>query len=379
MSGEDTALERLRAALDELADSEAGSLLAEARIEARARVRGVLAEAIAERLLDSAEREIAGLGEQQPSAPAEVRARRPATAVRMRDGSPGSRSRSDDEPAAVPQPAAATDDGPPGGEQGWYVYGIVEQGFEPEAGAGVDDAHALEVVAAAGLGALVSRVPLAEFGEEPLRARLEDLPWLERNARRHEQILERVREQRVTVVPMRLFTIYESTASLVAMLTRERRYLAEALGRLACRTEWGVKLYVLPDAAALEHLLASEQDAPDEHVGPGESYLLRRRSADRRREDAARRLDDVRDRAHDRLAGLAVEARVNPLQPPELSDHEGTMLMNGVYLVDDDSLQAFRDAVSDLGTEGAEQGIDVVLTGPWPPYNFVNSSQEAQV
>ena len=41
-----------------------------------------------------------------------------------------------------------------------------------------------------GLAALVSRVPLSEYGEEPVRARLEDPDWLEAKARAHEAVLE---------------------------------------------------------------------------------------------------------------------------------------------------------------------------------------------
>jgi hypothetical protein len=263
------------------------------------------------------------------------------------------------------------------------VYGVVDDGFAAPPMLGVDDAHSLEVVRGATLGALASRVPLAEFGEVPLRERMEDLAWLERNARRHEQILEGVREQRATVVPMRLFTIYETDASLRDMLDREHEFLAAALTRLTCRTEWGVKLFAHAHGEELADLFAPEDaddaDQPSGEERPGESYMLRRRSADRRHEAASRRLDGYRDAAHRRLATLSVEARVNPLQPPELSEHEGAMLMNGVYLVDDDAAEAFAAAVSSLQEDFAQDGIDVVLTGPWPPYNFVNSAQEAGV
>ena len=40
-----------------------------------------------------------------------------------------------------------------------------------------------------GLALLVSRVPLAEFGEEPLRRNLNEFAWLERVARAHEAVI----------------------------------------------------------------------------------------------------------------------------------------------------------------------------------------------
>ena len=57
--------------------------------------------------------------------------------------------------------------------------------------AGVAPATPVERVDGRRPAALVSRVPLAEFGAEPLRENLNDLAWLERVARAHEEVLER--------------------------------------------------------------------------------------------------------------------------------------------------------------------------------------------
>jgi hypothetical protein len=360
VSAEDAALQRLSAALDELAAADAAELLAEARIEARARVRSLLAEALAERMLAQAECDPAAPGP-RPRRPHRVEEEPPERAVPS--------ALSAEQPRSFASPAA-----PEEHELGWYVYGIVREDFAPPALRGVEASHALEVVRAAGLGALTSRVALSEFGERELQERMEDLAWLERHARRHEQILETVLEQRATVVPMRLFTIYESTASLTATLEREREFLGAALERLADRTEWGVKLFAARDPE-------SEDGEPEQSdaSGPGESYMRRRRAADARREQIDRRFEQLAEQAHDRLAAVSVEARVNPLQPPELSGHEGAMLMNGVYLVENEGEREFRAELGALREEYAAEGVDVVITGPWPPYNFVNSSQEAGV
>jgi hypothetical protein len=367
VSREDDVLDQLRVALDELAAEETAALVEEARIEARARVRALLAEALAERMLARAESALAG--EAPPARPADPRREPP----RSRD------TRRTEPPVRTSPPAREADraerEPASNGAFGWYVYGIVDERFEAPPMHGVDDEHALEVVPAAGLGALTSRVPLAVFGEPALQEQIEDLAWLEHHARRHEQILESVREQRATVVPMRLFTIYESTDSLRRTLERERVFLAAALGRLAGRTEWGVKLF----AGTVAEDTGGDADPQEDEAGPGESYLRRRRAADQRTEELSRELHERADQAHLRLAGAAVEARVNPLQPPELSEHEGTMVLNGVYLVDNNAVEAFSAEVTRLQDEYAGEGIDVLLTGPWPPYNFVNSSKAAEV
>ncbi|HEX5225933.1 MAG TPA: hypothetical protein VFW29_12465, partial [Solirubrobacteraceae bacterium] len=161
MSREEPALERLAAALDELAERDAATLVAEAHIEARARVRGLLAEAIAERLLARAESELGALrGDRPPSAGGPPGANAPLRTPSALCGSPTPRA-----PASTATPAEPARKAEPGAS-GWYVYGIVEEGFQAPAVVGVDETQPLQVVCGAGLGALASRVPLNEFGED---------------------------------------------------------------------------------------------------------------------------------------------------------------------------------------------------------------------
>ena len=79
---------------------------------------------------------------------------------------------------------------------------------------------------------------------------------------------------------------------------------------------------------------------------------------------------------HERLASLAAEARANPPQRPELSGRRERMLLNGAYLVAAEREQAFADAVKNLGAELVGDGVELELTGPWPPYNFTEAGAD---
>jgi hypothetical protein len=50
------------------------------------------------------------------------------------------------------------------------------------------------------------------------------------------------------------------------------------------------------------------------------------------------------------------------------------MVLNGVYLVRRESEPELARAVGLLRSEWEPEGFDVLLTGPWPAYNFVSSS-----
>ena len=371
MRAGDEAFDALRAAIDDLADAEAPGLVAEARIEARAKVRSMLAEAMAHALL---ERSQAELGQPRADASETV----PATEAAGRGRSAG--------PSAVAQPSSSKEPEPShepvADELGWYVYGVIGGApLElPESLLGVDGRHQVRILAEGGVAAVASQVPLSEFGEETLRDSLNDVEWLERTARGHEGVLDEVRAL-TTVIPMRLCTVYRSRQSVADMLARERAALVEALDRLRGKTEWGLKVFA--DAAAVKRAArgasddAGRLDAELADASAGSAYMRRRQLDDLVRAQADRLIDECVEDAHSRLAALSVEALSNPLQPSEATGHGGQMVLNGVYLLDDAATGEFHAAVAALREAYAPAGFDLEATGPWPPYNFVKSSIEA--
>jgi hypothetical protein len=60
-----------------------------------------------------------------------------------------------------------------------------------------------------------------------------------------------------------------------------------------------------------------------------------------------------------------------PAQNPELSGHEGKMLLNGAYLVEVERVAGLRALVAELEERHGALGARLELTGPWPPYNFI--------
>ncbi|MEA2213586.1 MAG: hypothetical protein QOF83_3534 [Solirubrobacteraceae bacterium] len=324
---------RLREALAGLVADDVPELLAEARTEARARVRAVLAEVMAEAMLEQVRRS----GRPGPPAPT-----RP------------------DVPSRVsPSPAGHED------SLGYYLYGVTtSDGAAPPDMGGVDPAHPVSVLMGADLAALVSRVPLAEFNEERLREHLGDIAWVETIARRHEEVLEAA-AARGTLIPMRLCSIYRDAGGVHAMLEREAEPMRAALHLVQGRAEWAVKVFNAPRPASSAP--SPDQAQPDS----GAAYLERRRQAQHHREAADEQQAAACESVHSRLGNLAARAAVIPPQRPEVSGHDGEMLLNGVYLVDDAAVSTFQDEVRVLQEEFAPAGVELVITGPWPAYNFV--------
>jgi hypothetical protein len=260
---------------------------------------------------------------------------------------------------------------------GLYLYGIVRADVRISGDLpGVDPRRSVFLLEGNELAAIVSSVPLEEFDEEQLRENLNDVVWLEEKARAHEEVLEAMLES-TTVVPTRLCTIFRDEKQLREMMGREAAGLVEALERLDGKSEWGAKAFAEPGALDRAAATRAEEQSGGEALSPGAAYMDRRRRESRAREEAEEIADGWAQQIHEQLARGAAEALLNPLQRREVSGHEGDMLLNGVYLVEDESVAQFRELAAELDRDYRGRGVSVELTGPWPAYNFVKSSIES--
>jgi hypothetical protein len=259
---------------------------------------------------------------------------------------------------------------------GWYLYGVVGAKQAPPAptSSSVDARHQVVVLEEGPLAGVASRVSLDEFDEPALEERLGDAAWLEEKIRSHEQVLEAVLEH-APVVPCRFCTVYRTENDLRRFLAERRDALVEALASVAGRVELGVKAFVDPErfSAADESL----REAKERVAGAegGRAYLEARRLEKRIGEELRRFQGAVAAELHQRLLAAAEDGVLLDLQPPELSGRDEEMLFNAAYLVEDQS--RFERELGSVANEQRPRGIELELTGPWPPYNFVPTELRA--
>jgi hypothetical protein len=246
-------------------------------------------------------------------------------------------------------------------DDGLWVYGVLHGDVAgPPRCRGVDDAHDVELIRYGELAAAASPVSLDEFGEQGLRESLEDLDRLEALARAHERVLDEALRMGA-VVPFRICTVYARAERVQEMLEREREPLAAAVRRLRGMAEWGVKVYLVgrEDGAAATAAPAS-----------GTDYLARKRTARDAAETARRQLEASVEAVHARLHERAAGAVLSPPQDRRLSGREHQMLLNAAYLVADADAEAFGSVFDEQARRLRAEGLELALTGPWPPYHF---------
>lgn len=200
-------------------------------------------------------------------------------------------------------------------------------------------------------------VPLPEYGEAEIGARMEDLSWVSERALAHEAVVEYFSDAEA-LIPMKLFTLFAGDERAKAHLVEELPRLRPALDRVAGRAEWGVRVRFDPSRAAAE----TEATA---RPASGKDFLLRKREL----RDAARRGPvAAREAAEEAFQDLAERAAETRRRDPE----PGTpLVLDAAFLVDRVDRECFVEAVDAAARRLDQAGCELTLTGPWPPYNFV--------
>jgi hypothetical protein len=253
-------------------------------------------------------------------------------------------------------------------ERGRYLYAVTRdlaaQDLAEVTGL---DGGPLDVVEKDGLAAVVSDVDLAVYGEQGLREHLEDLTWLERVARRHDDVVHAVAQHGPTA-PLRLATICLDDDGVRSRLAEWHDGLRQALDRVEGRSEWSVKAYARPRAAA-----AGDGTPATTSPGAGAAYLQRKRAQTDERRTAEEAGVTAATQIHAALGSTAVASRLLAAQDPRLTGHEGTMTLNGAYLVADQDADAF--VAETQRQAAAHDEVRLEVHGPWPPYSFATLDQ----
>ena len=170
----------------------------------------------------------------------------------------------------------------------------------------------------------------------------------------YERVVEAI-HARQTVIPMRYGCVMENKEQIVQLLEDHRREYEALLLRLSGRTEMGIRLLWPPSATPLPSLLRL----------PGAAYLASLRN----RYNSQDTLASEEGLLADRFVALLDDCFTEQRREVSLS-HRGRLL-SLYFLTPKSGAEEFRKMVRKLSTP---YGVKLLLTGPWPPYNFVASA-----
>ncbi len=236
-----------------------------------------------------------------------------------------------------------------------YLFGVVRtDDVSPEDFEGIEgisDDSSVRLLSCGPLTALVSATSDAKFHPDAIKASMTDSDWLKAHVRRHADVLAEAQSIQ-TVIPLRFGCVMANPTEVKEFVDAREESLQDALTRLHNRSEFSVRVR-FEDAEAADDL---------DGVPSGVASFLRKAASDVKH---APNPDGIADRIHGHLARFSGEAMRNPVAGTE-------MILSATYLITMASEEDFRAEVRKLAAEFNALGIHIEVSGPWPPYHFVD-------
>ncbi len=250
-----------------------------------------------------------------------------------------------------------------------YLYCVVQREVAPSLAKvppGLSGMGRPRVLAPGGrLWVIAADASVSLYGAEPIARGLRDLPWVSARAVAHEAVIEFFAKAGPTI-PFRLFTLFTSDARALAHISKRRTEIARVFRRIAGRQEWGLRIRFDPERA----LPRPPAGAQHKTVlrGSGTRFLLRRKKAQDTVQQRSRRARAEANRIFQDLTRQADDAR---RRTPSEGEGRTPIVLEAAFLLKPKQARRFCQVVRRVAARLAQEGCDVTLTGPWPPYNFV--------
>lgn len=249
-----------------------------------------------------------------------------------------------------------------------YVYAIADanaaSGVASRGLRGIDGGN-VEPIVEGSLLAATTVVNPADFEQEPLNARLQDLDWLAPRAAAHQDVNAALLEVAGAIVPLSFGAIYRGTAGVRELLRSDATSLHTRLESLAGKAEWIVSVE-REDVSALASPALEALETEIAAAAPGRAFLLAKRRDEIAREDRRQRDAAIADETNATVTGVADRVYRETL----IDDSQIAAVARFSVLVSRADEDRLRGAVRALAGSDVARGYSVRVSGPWPAYRF---------
>jgi hypothetical protein len=246
--------------------------------------------------------------------------------------------------------------------EGRYIYCIVNSGEETDFGRmGIENSFVYSLTVK-DIGAVVHRQN-AELYKTEDKEKAAD--WF----LTHQYVVDLATKEFGTVIPLAFNTIFMGNDETVKeWLNRYYSQLKTLLERLRGKEEYEVQIFL--DNKFLMKILEEDEEVRrlreeiEKNNFSGTAYLLKKRQ-----EKRLALINYYAEKLYNRVKELADETLLKNVNNEVLKKWQDKLvILNLSLLVHKDKIQNLRNALTDVNKT---EGFAVKLSGPWPPYSFV--------
>lgn len=265
-------------------------------------------------------------------------------------------------------------------ENGFYIYCIRLKTNETiEVRKTISGEGKVQIIPYHDLEAIVSEVSLEEFGSSEIQKKAEeDLEWIKEKAQIHEDVIEQAMRKGasdiIPVIPMQFGVIFKTKENLLESLNNNLENFKTSLENLKGKQEWGVKAFLNQKVFeeflenGNEEILAKKKEA--ESLPKGMAFFAKKQASCKIEEIKARELDKIIGEMNENFSPLSASFHKANILEKDFTGVEEKMIFNSFYLIGELKLNNFQRKAEEIKEKYNPTGIEVFLSGPWPPYHF---------
>jgi hypothetical protein len=167
-----------------------------------------------------------------------------------------------------------------------------------------------------------------------------------------------------TVIPMKLFTLFTNDARALEEIRSGWTRVEAVIRKLSKHDEWSIRLVFDDARAPIEDATLGSSS--------GRGYLMAKRQHLKATTAHTAAMRKVAAAVLKALTPLARDARQRPVATPPES--KSRLLLDAAFLVPRAKAARFRASAERQAKTFSSSGYALQVTGPWPPYSFVDNS-----
>jgi len=259
------------------------------------------------------------------------------------------------------------------GEEGRYLYCIVNSGEEADFGQMGIEGNLVYTVPFNGVGAVVHRCEAKPYKTEDKEKAGE---WI----LAHQYVIDLATKEFGTVIPLTFDTIFKGDDGTVKKwLSEEYHQLKALLVKLEGKAEYGVQVFIENDfinktIGESEEIQRLKREL--ENKNSGAAYLFKKKMEKRIHLEEEASMNRHAKELYDRVKKLVDDVKLESTRrevPEKWRDKH--MILNLACLAHKDKAPNLGNMLGELNER---EGFAVRFTGPWPPYSFVGQVRESK-
>lgn len=257
--------------------------------------------------------------------------------------------------------------------EAYYFFCFAKSGPAPdgEPGFGLVEGQKLFRIPFRELVMVVSKVPLEDFAGPGAEERLNNVEWVTPRALRHGQVVQEMCALS-PVLPARFGTLFSSEQKLISLAESNYDSIIEFLELIRDKDEWAIRVYLDRDRlkATLFQKRIDILDIDLSSLSPGVRYFREKQIQAEVEKDISSWVNEKIQKVATSLDSISSQLQARKAHKNAFDENNKELVANWAVLLNKSDFQKLQELVFATNSNSDCDGLELTISGPWPPYSF---------